>query len=38
MKYAQRQKKIGTLSAASDGGQKSRPTLVVYECERKSSV
>ena len=27
-----------TLSAASDGGQKSRPTIVKYVCERKSSV
>ena len=28
----------GTLSAASDGGRKSRPTIVMYVCERKSSV
>ena len=26
------------ISAASDGGQKSRPTIVMYVCERKSSV
>ena len=30
--------KSGTLSAASNGGRKSRPTIVMYVCERKSSV
>ena len=27
-----------TLSAASDGRQKTKPTIVKYVCERKSSV
>ena len=30
--------KSDTHSAASDGGQKSRPTIVMYVCGRKSSV